>query len=124
MKNIHYIHHRHTTTVGLAATYAHPLEYLFGNVIAVSSGALILRERIHLWTFLMFVTWAELSTVDDHSGYNWPWSPFEILPFATSAEYHDYHHSHGHNGNYSGNYSFVDNILGNNKKFHEMIEKK
>jgi len=70
---------------------------------------------------MMFIAWAELSSIDDHSGYNFPWSPYTILPFATNAEYHDYHHSHGNNGNYSGNYSTLDNLLGNNKKFYEYV---
>jgi len=83
---------------------------------------MILGERIHLFTFLVFVTWAELSSVDDHSGYNWPWAPYDILPFSTSAEYHSYHHTHGHLGNYSGNYNLVDNILGTNKNFYKMVD--
>ena len=57
-RNIHSIHHRHHITVGLAATYAHPIEFIFGNVLSVTSGSLILGHRMHYWTFVAHVTWA------------------------------------------------------------------
>ena len=34
------------------------------------------------------------------SGFEFPWSPFRLLPFSASATYHDYHHSHNR-GNFS-----------------------
>jgi len=42
MRHVHRVHHEHKITVGLAATYAHPIEYIFGNVIPVATGGLIL----------------------------------------------------------------------------------
>ncbi len=122
MRNIHYLHHRHKITVGLAATYAHPFEFIFGDVLAVSSGALILGPRIHYWTFVCFLTYVQSNTINGHSGYDFPWSPFSILPLGTTAEYHDYHHSHS--GNYSGHFMIWDTLFGGNTKYFEKIKKR
>jgi methylsterol monooxygenase/4-alpha-methyl-delta7-sterol-4alpha-methyl oxidase len=122
MSNIHYLHHKHKITVGAAATYSHPLEFIFGNVLSAASGALILGKRMHYWTFMMFITFIQTNTINGHSGYDFPWSPFSILPMATTAEYHDFHHSH--NGNYSGNFMFWDTLLDENKDYLAYIEKK
>ena len=59
-RNIHYIHHRHKITVGLAAAYSHPLEFLLGNLASAASGSFILGKRMHFWTFLMYMTLAQL----------------------------------------------------------------
>jgi len=56
MRNIHSVHHRHKIPVGLAATYAHPIEFLCGNVVAAASGPLILGNRMHMWTLLAHMT--------------------------------------------------------------------
>ena len=40
--SIHKIHHTHINTVGIAAEYAHPLEFIFGNLIPSGVGGLIL----------------------------------------------------------------------------------
>ena len=41
-KMIHKVHHEHKVTTSIAAIYAHPLEYLFGNAVPSTLGALIL----------------------------------------------------------------------------------
>lgn len=121
--HIHKIHHQHTMTIGLAGDYAHPLEYMLGNVLPVGLGMLILGEKMHLFTFIIWVTVIQAETADGHSGYEFPWSPYRLLPGATSAEYHDYHHSHNI-GNYSSTSSLWDNIFGTNKEYHKYLDKK
>ncbi len=120
MRNIHCIHHRHKITVGLAATYSHPLEHLFVNVLSAASGPKILKTKMHNWTLLMHMAWMQMQTVHAHSGYNFPWVPFGILPFGTSSEYHDYHHSHS--GNYAGPFLIWDYIFGTNKEYFKHLE--
>lgn len=39
---IHKIHHTHKTTIGIAAEYAHPIEFIFANMIPTFLGAIIL----------------------------------------------------------------------------------
>ena len=39
---IHKIHHEHNTTVTIAAEYAHPIEFILGNMLPTAVGPLIL----------------------------------------------------------------------------------
>ena len=34
-----------------------------------------------------------LETIDGHSGYEFSWSPYRLLPFSGSSEYHNFHHA-------------------------------
>ena len=43
-KKVHRIHHQHYQPFALTSTYAHPVEYIFGNLIASSMGMLILSS--------------------------------------------------------------------------------
>ena len=87
----------------------------------MSLGPFLLGKRLHYVTFMMVVTWTQFATINDHCGYDFPWSPKGILPFSTDSDYHNYHHSHGNNGNFSGNFSIWDTVLGTNVKFFEEI---
>lgn len=110
-------------TIGLAAEYAHPLEYILGNGLPANIGILILGNKIHLFTCMCWITWRHLETLDGHCGYEFPWSPYRLLPGATSAEYHDFHHSKNV-GNYSATLSIWDNVFGTNKVYYEHLNKK
>lgn len=50
-------------------------------------------------------------TVTNHSGYDFPWSPWSILPFQGSAAAHDAHHS-VITGNYASFFCWWDWIFG------------
>jgi sterol desaturase/sphingolipid hydroxylase (fatty acid hydroxylase superfamily) len=47
---IHKIHHEFYNTICIASEYAHPLEFVLGNLGPVSLGALILGPNIHVIT--------------------------------------------------------------------------
>ena len=55
-------------------------------------------------------------TIDGHSGYEFSWSPFRLLPFSSSAESHNYHHSHN-DGNYGSFFILWDTIMGSNQAY-------
>lgn len=117
-KNIHKVHHLYTQAVGISATYTHPIEFVIGNMIPVGIPAIILGRRMHLVTFLMWTSLRILATTNNHSGYDFPWIPWELLPFKGTPSYHDYHHSGGDfSGNYSGQSNILDSIWGTNKKY-------
>jgi len=64
----------------------------------------------------MFVVWFWLfirltETYDAHSGYDFPWQPWKLLPFQGGADRHDFHHSHNV-GNYGAFFTFWDWIGG------------
>jgi sterol desaturase/sphingolipid hydroxylase (fatty acid hydroxylase superfamily) len=119
---LHKVHHTHKTTIGLAAEYTHPIDYLIGSIIPGALGTLILGKHCHFFTTLIwgFVRLGE--TLDGHSGYEFSWSPYRLIPFSTSARYHDFHHSHNI-GNFSSFFSFWDTIEGTNKVYYQFYER-
>lgn len=96
---IHKIHHQYRLVVSISTEYCHPIEYLFANLIASSSGALVMGKNTHLFTYLIWIIIRISETTDGHSGFEFPWSPFRLLPLSAGQEYHNYHHL-----NFDGNY--------------------
>jgi len=70
-------------------------------------GCKILGHRMHLATVAVWLCLRVFETIDGHCGYEFSWSPFRLLPFSGSSEYHNYHHSHNV-GNYSSFFSYWD----------------
>ena len=90
---------------------------------------MILQTRTHLVTTLLYGMYRGFRGTDEHSGYNFPWSPFYLIPFSgklyfklAPASYHNYHHSHS-KGNYSNLFTLWDTIFGTNKSYHKYLEK-
>ena len=105
---IHYLHHEFTTPIGVAASYAHPLETLwtgFGTVLPV----LLLRP--HLFTMVLWIVVKQLQAIAVHVGYDLPWRPSRFLPFLVGARFHDRHHRR-FNRNYAPNFVWLDRLLG------------
>lgn len=55
-----------------------------------------------------------------HCGYEFPWSPFAVIPLSTPASYHFHHHAENV-GNYATFFSLWDLIFGSNTKYYESI---
>ena len=84
-EHVHYIHHSWTAPFAPCCVYAHPLEFLMGNVSVILVGPSLMGCHVVVW-----YAWAFLATVDTaiaHSGWH--------LPYFPSPEAHDYHHSSG-----------------------------
>jgi sterol desaturase/sphingolipid hydroxylase (fatty acid hydroxylase superfamily) len=120
-KHIHKIHHTHIVTVGIASQYAHPLEYFFGNLLPTVAGPLILGSNMHMVSALGWYAMRVIETTEGHSGYDFPCSPFFILPFQPISGYHAFHHSKNV-GNYSSFFSIWDTVFNSNKDFYEYID--
>ena len=110
---IHKQHHEYTTTIGLASFYAHPLEFIFANMLPASLGPKLIGGKMHLLTFWMWVILRTAETVDGHCGYDFSWSPYRLLPLSGGSAYHDFHHSHNV-GNFGSFFSIWDSVFGTN----------
>lgn len=118
-KSIHYKHHEFKTPISISAEYAHPVEYIMGNIIPASLGPLILNLLsidVHLTTIMIWTIIGIGATLEQHSGYEFTWSPFNIIPFTFSTYYHDFHHTR-FKGNYSSNFILWDFIFSNNIEY-------
>ena len=115
-KRLHKKHHEYKTTIGIAAEYSHPLEFVLANLIPTSLGASLLGSRCHILTWYMWIIVRILETTDGHCGYEFSWSPFRLLPLSGSANYHNFHHSHNV-GNYSSFFTYWDTIFQTNKHY-------
>jgi methylsterol monooxygenase len=105
---IHKQHHEYISTVGIAVEYAHPIEYVFGNIIPSSIGIFVLGRRMHGYTALFNVFRKIVSATEGHSGFELKFSFFKFFPFFAPGDYHAYHHL-----NFRGNYgnSYIMDIL-------------
>ena len=122
-KRIHKKHHEFTTTIGIAAEYSHPLEHILCNLFPSGLGAAILGSKCHMITWYIWLIVRILETTDGHCGYEFSWSPFRLLPFSGSANYHNFHHSKNV-GNYSSFFTYWDSICQTNKHYWRYLSKK
>jgi len=79
--SIHKIHHENKVVYVLAAIHTHPIEYIIGNVLPMVIGPILLYHRMHRastygWYFVRIC-----ETLETHSGYSFPFSPFRLVPF-------------------------------------------
>lgn len=116
---IHKIHHEYNSSVGIAAEYSHPIEFLFTSYPSIA-GAEILRSRMHTYTYFVWVVIRIWETVDGHCGYSFPWVPFRLFPLQSPGGYHEFHHSHNV-GNYSSFFTIWDTLTGSNKSFYNYM---
>jgi len=120
---VHKVHHEYNIVISLAAEYAHPIELIFGNIIPYNVGPKLLGKRVHFATYLIWISIAQIETADQHSGYEFSWSPFRLIPFCGSATYHNFHHSHNV-GNYTSLFTFWDSLCGTNIHYLRFMAKK
>ena len=97
---IHKQHHRFYSSVGIAATFAHPVEAVLIGLGSTFAGP-VLFPRTHMLVWLVYFALRLHETVDAHSGYDFPWSPWRYMPLHGGCRRHDFHHSHN-KGNYGG----------------------
>ncbi|XP_006815584.1 fatty acid hydroxylase domain-containing protein 2-like [Saccoglossus kowalevskii] len=82
-KHIHKIHHEWTAPIGLTCIYAHPIEFMFSNILPLIGGPIVMGS--HLIVHWLWLVLAMYSTSIAHSGYR--------FPVVRSTEAHDLHHS-------------------------------
>jgi len=119
-KHIHKIHHNYSAPFGLAAEYAHPAEVFIlgaGTIL----GPLIycfFTANLHIVSVYIWIVLRLFQAIDAHSGYDFPWSLHNILPFWSGAEHHDFHHM-AFTNNFSTSFRWWDRIFGTDDKYRE-----
>ena len=61
------------------------------------------------------------AAIENHSGYEFPWSMYQAIPFKAPTEYHDFHHNRNQ-GTYSGVLRFWDYVYGTNTQYFEWVQ--
>lgn len=109
-KTIHKQHHEYKATISIAAEFAHPIEYLFSDVLPTIGGGMVLGSHPHVT--IMWVVLRSWQTFETHSGYCFAGSLLDKLGLAHSrgAAHHDFHHSKNI-GNY-GEGEYMDYLFG------------
>lgn len=93
---IHKVHHKFTAPIAIVSLYAHPLEVLFGNVLALIGPAFFVN--MHVYTFTLSLIIGFLSSLSVHSGRD------------IKGRFHDLHHQY-FNYNY-GSIGILDYLHG------------
>ena len=116
-KHLHKQHHEFINTIGIASEYAHPIEAIFSNYVPTLFGPYILGS--HAVVLLLWLAIRVFETIDAHSGYALPWSPWNLfLTVQGGAARHDFHHSHNM-GSYGSFTKFWDWVTGTDIPFKE-----
>ena len=66
-KHIHCVHHRFRAPTAMCCVYAHPLEFVFGNLLPIAAGPIL--TNAHPYTSYLWWGLAMLGTCKGHSGY-------------------------------------------------------
>ncbi|KAJ1553185.1 C-4 sterol methyl oxidase [Cladochytrium tenue] len=128
-KHVHKLHHEFQTPFGITAEYAHTAEVLvlgLGFFVGPLTWAMATLDnepyRLHVVSMIVWMAVRLVLTVDDHSGYDFPWSLHNWIPFWGGADFHDYHHM-AFVGNYSSTFRHWDWICGTDKAYKEHAAK-
>ncbi|KAL5592625.1 hypothetical protein FOBRF1_013651 [Fusarium oxysporum] len=112
-KSIHKMHHTYSAPFGLAAEYASPIEtaILGFGVVGSPIVLLMITGDFHLFTMYIWIILRLFQAIDAHSGYDFPWSLRNFVPFWAGADHHDLHHEKFIR-NYASSFRWWDYFLG------------
>jgi len=71
-----------------------------------------------------------LETADGHSGYDFSWSPYRLIPMSAGARYHNYHQfiyfnlSTHNSGNFASFFTFWDTLFKTNVSYYKHLNSK
>ncbi|KAF8151726.1 C4-methyl sterol oxidase [Crassisporium funariophilum] len=119
-KHIHKIHHKYSAPFGLAAEYAHPAEVFILGAGTILGPLLFcyFTQNLHIVTVYIWILLRLFQAIDSHSGYDFPWSLHNFIPFWSGAEHHDFHHM-AFTNNFSTSFRWWDRIFGTDNKYIE-----
>nr|ADN03942.1 C-4 sterol methyl oxidase [Artemisia annua] len=114
--NIHVVHHEYTAPTGFATQHAHWIEILVFGIPSFLGPSI---APGHMVTFLLWLALRQFEAVENHSGYDFPWTFKKYIPFSAGAEYHDYHHYVGEKSqsNFAPIFTYCDYLYGTDKGY-------
>ncbi|KYO20330.1 methylsterol monooxygenase 1-like [Alligator mississippiensis] len=110
---LHKVHHNFQTPFSIQATYAGPGEILIFGA-GFSFGMYIFCN--HLFSVWLCTVARIVQNTHVHSGYDAPWDPLRLVPFAVTSRFHDFHHMNFY-GNYAPVFTWWDWLFGTNKAY-------
>merc|ERR1712203_481205 len=126
-KHCHKIHHQFHSSIGLNCSHEHTVEsivQLFNWYVPIGFAGFLNRNAggLHISTLFAYNCFRWIETVNAHCGYEFPFSPFQLLfPLFGGARMHDYHHR-AFDGNFGATFLW-DRLCGTDVGFwKEVIE--
>uniref|UniRef100_A0A7M4EY32 Fatty acid hydroxylase domain-containing protein n=1 Tax=Crocodylus porosus TaxID=8502 RepID=A0A7M4EY32_CROPO len=110
---LHKVHHNFQAPFSIQATYVSHAE-----TVIIGTGFFfgMLAFCHHLFLLWLWVVARVAQNTHVHSGYDVPWDPLRLVPFAATARYHDFHHLNGQ-GNYASIFTWWDELFGTDKEY-------
>eukprot|EP01062_Namystynia_karyoxenos_P077623 TRINITY_DN7847_c0_g1_i1.p2 TRINITY_DN7847_c0_g1~~TRINITY_DN7847_c0_g1_i1.p2 ORF type:complete len:311 (+),score=103.52 TRINITY_DN7847_c0_g1_i1:91-933(+) len=115
---VHKKHHKYTWTIGWAAVYATELEDILINFPSTFLPPLLVSFYcpVHAAVWFAYLLVRMEETVEGHSGYRMPLSPWHLL---RSNDFHAFHHRFYNKGNF-GIFRWWDYCMGTDKAYRHM----
>jgi sterol desaturase/sphingolipid hydroxylase (fatty acid hydroxylase superfamily) len=118
MYRFHKVHHEFQHTNAAAAFHGTLADALL-NTWPV--GVLLpYLMGFHGWTLAMWVWLHNAHSHYEHAGYDLPFDPCQLIPFANHPAEHAFHHSHN-SGNFGLYWTFWDHWAGTNHPFRSHL---
>ena len=115
---IHKKHHEFYNTIHISGIHTHWLDFLLSYMLPLLSSVLVLGDRMHVVTLTGLIVFRIHEAHESHCGYEFPWSVFGGIPFATDSAYHNYHHLKNL-GNFGSFFRWWDSMFGTNWCYYE-----
>jgi sterol desaturase/sphingolipid hydroxylase (fatty acid hydroxylase superfamily) len=110
----HKIHHEAQQPFAGSAVWGHALDGILTSILPGLLPACVLQ--MHYFTLLIWIFVHSVQSYYDHSGYEFPWCPFQTIPFSGYTRQHWFHHSHN-SGNYGLYWDFWDRWMGTDRAY-------
>ncbi|GCB77531.1 cholesterol 25-hydroxylase-like protein 1, member 1 [Scyliorhinus torazame] len=115
-KTVHAIHHEHVAPFSWATQYLGGWELLTVGFWSNTTPLLFQCHPLTTWTFMLLSVWM---SVEDHVGYDLPWSLHKVIPWGLygGAPAHDMHHQKP-NTNFAPFFTHLDRVFGTASTLH------
>ena len=75
-----------------------------------------LTKDLHILTVYIWIVMRLFQALDAHSGYDFPFSLHNWVPFWAGADHHDYHHM-AFMDNFASSFRYLDFIFGTDERY-------